>query len=106
MTERLYIQDIQKVLQYRDRRSVRRWCSNNNVRILSDVGTNKQFVLKEEFEKAISKNYYSNKDVKNSSINVFEQNSNNNTDKAKIYRPQGEYEKQFLSIFTNLIPTL
>ena len=76
------------------------------MRILSDVGSNKQFVLKEEFEMAKSKNYYKRPGVINASINFLSQSRNNNTDKAKGYKPQGEYEKQFLSIFTNLIPTL
>lgn len=95
--ERLYIQEIQKELQYRDRRSVRRWCRNNNVRLFSDVGSNKQYVLKDEFE--IAKN-------RNSSMNFFSQKKNKNTEKVMEYKPQGEYEKAFLSIFTNLIATL
>lgn len=100
--ERLYMQDIQKELQYRDRRSVHRWCQNNNVRILCDVGTNKQFVLGEEFEKGKSKNYFNHAGVMKASRRFF---SNKLTNKVKTmmdYKPQGEYEKEVLSIFTNL----
>lgn len=49
--ERIYLEDLEKELHYRDRRSVRRWCRNNNVRILSDSSSNRQFVLRDEFEK-------------------------------------------------------
>ena len=100
--ERLYIKDIQKELHYRDRRSVRRWCSNSNVRILSDAGSNKQFVLRDDFEKAKTKHYYTRPGVINSSKKFFSQNRNNQSETVKGYRPLGEYEKEFLSIFTNL----
>jgi hypothetical protein len=102
MIERLYIQDIQKELQYRDRRSVRRWCCNNGIRLLSDFGSNKQFVLRDEFEKAKNKSYYISAVAINSSLNVFSQNCNNKADKLKQYIPKGENEKKFLSIFTSL----
>lgn len=97
MIERLYIQDMQNELHYKDRRSVRRWCRNNIVRIFSDVGSNKQYVLKDEFEAAKNKN---------SSNNIFFLNRNNKAEKTKEYIPQGKYEKAYLSIFTNLIATL
>lgn len=97
MAERIYISYIQSELRYKDRRSVRRWCRNNIVRIFSDIGSNKQYVLKDEFEMAKNRN---------SLINIFSQNRNNNTEKKRVYKPQGEYEKAFLSIFTNIIQTL
>ena len=98
MSERLYIPEIQKELQYRVRKSVRRWCCNNNVRILSDVGSNKQYVLRDEYEKAKNKNY-SNNEVINSSMNFF--SMNNRTEKIKEYRPQGEQEIKFLNCLQN-----
>lgn len=49
--ERLYIKNLQNELLYFDPRSVRRWCRNHNVRILTDVGSNRQFVIRDEFEK-------------------------------------------------------
>jgi len=102
MTERLYIQEVQTELQYRDRRSVRRWCRNNNVQILSDTGSNKQYVLKDEFERAKYKHYHIRSENINSTMNISAKNSN----KIMKYKPQGEYEKECLSIFTNLISTL
>lgn len=100
--ERLYIKDIKKELPYRDRRSITRWCRNNDVRILSDAGSNKQFVLRYEFETAKTKNYFVRPGVINSSMKFLSQNRTRKTDKAKGYTVKGEYEKEFLSIFTNL----
>lgn len=100
MHERIYIKDLQQKLNYYDRRSVKRWCYNNNVRILSDVGSNKHFVLRDEFEKAKSKNYNLS-DWLDSSKNNKEDVSN-----LEKYTPKGEYEKTFLSIFTKLNTTL
>lgn len=98
--ERLYIEDLQKELHYRDRRSVRRWCRNNNVRILSDIGSNKQFVLKEEFERQKSKSYavkFSKKNFTRTYHTYI-----NKVRKGSGYQPKGEYEKEALSRFTNL----
>lgn len=97
MNERIYIKDLQQELNYYDRRSVKRWCHNNNVRILSDVGSNKHFVLRDEFEKAKSKDYNLASDCFNSSIKKTS---------IEKYTPKGEYEKMFLSIFTKLYTTL
>jgi len=102
MTERIYIQEMQKELQYKDRRSVRRWCFNNDVRILSDNGSNKQYTLKDEFESAISKHYKKRSENNKSAIIINTKNRN----KMVEYTPQGEYDKQFLSIFTNTLTTL
>ena len=99
MTERIYISDIQNELHYKDRRSVRRWCRNNCVRILSDVGSNKHFVLRDKYEKAKNKNYYSNTEVISSSMNLF--SINNNTEKAYEYRPLGNNEINFLNSLQN-----
>ena len=95
MTERIYISHIQGELHYKDRRSVRRWCRNNSVRILSDIGSNKQFALKDEYEKAKNKNYYLKTEVINSSMNFF--SINNNTEKVNEYKPLGDHEINFLN---------
>jgi len=102
MIERLYIQDIQIELHYKDRRSVRRWCRNNNVQILSDIGSNKQYVLRDEYEKAKSKNYCKGVGVINSTINFLSKKYNIMTQKVNIYKPKGENEKLFLSILQNI----
>ena len=102
MTERIYIQEIQNELQYKDRRSVIRWCKNNNVQIFSYTGSYKKFVLKDEFEKALFKHYHKHSVNINSAMNIYSKNRN----QTVKYIPQGEYEKEFLSIFTNIIATL
>jgi hypothetical protein len=94
MKERIYYKDIKLELEYHDTRSIRRWCKNNHVRILSDIGSNKKFVLRSEFEKAINRSYL----LKGNEVQI----SKKDTD----YKPQGEYEKQFLSRLINLIPTI
>ena|ERR1035437_3774951 len=100
--ERIYIKDIQKKLQYRDRRSVRRWCRNNNVRILSDTGSNRRFVLRDEFEKSMSKNNRTGRRIFHCSKNFFLQDCTFNSQTESEYHPKGDYEKKLLSIFTSL----
>jgi hypothetical protein len=102
MNERLYIKKIQEELQYRDRRSVRRWCRNNNVRILSDAGSNRLFVLRDEFEKAKSQSYHVCQRILSTSINFLSQNSICKAAKVKVYRPQGAMETKFLSILQKI----
>lgn len=100
--ERLYIKDIQKVLQYRDRRSVRKWCRNNHVRILSDTGSNRRFVLRDEFEKSMNKNYHTGRGILHSSRNFFLSEHPVRPETETKYCPKGENEKRSLSIFTSL----
>jgi len=93
MIERLYIKEILNLLPYSDRRSVIKLLRNKGVLILCDAGSNRQFVIKSEFEKAMNKN-------------CFTQYHNTRTEKLNIYKPQGEYEKEFLSILQNINTTL
>lgn len=100
MTERIYIIEIQNELQYKDRRSVRRWCRNNNVRILSDVGSNRQYALRSEYENAKCKNYPLHQEVFSSSIVNLSKSSK--IGKEKEYRPMGRIEESFISHLLNL----
>lgn len=102
-TERLYLEEIQKLLHYRDRRSIRRWCRNNHVRILSDNGSNKQFVLRDEFERELNNLHSKSPVEKKFYKRMLKRNLIDKVKRAAKYRPQGEYEKDFLSIFTNLL---
>ena len=43
---RMYLHNIQRLLNYKDYRSVRKWYRNNNVRVLADTGSNRRFVLR------------------------------------------------------------
>lgn len=101
MNERLYIKEIQQELQYRDRRSVRRWCRNNGVKIFCDIGSNRCFVLKEEFEMAKSKNYLIQQDCDNSIMNIISNSRKLITEKAMGYMPKGKYEMKFLNFLHN-----
>jgi hypothetical protein len=99
MTERIYISEIQSELQYKDRRSVRRWCRNNNVRVLSDVGSNKQYALRSEYENARFKNYPIRPEVFNSSMAYFPKSSK--VEKENEYIPLGRIEENFLNRLLN-----
>jgi len=112
MTELLNINEIKNDFQYRDLRSVIRWCKNNNVHILSYVGTYKKFVLKDEYEKAKMETvigYVRNKYGEEALYKIFNPETiffgsgekiNITTDKT--YVPQGQHESEIWSILQNL----
>lgn len=99
MTERIYIPEIQSELPYKTRRTVRKWCRNNHVRILSDVGSNKQFALRVEYENAKCRNYHIHQEAINSTTIYFSENST--VEKVDEYRPLGEIEGNFLNRLLN-----
>ena len=98
MLERVYISEILNELHYKDRRSVRRWCCNNKVSILSDIGSNRQYVLSQEYEKAKCRNYAQAQEFSNS-FNIIDK-------KISEYKPRFENEKRMLSILQNITSTL
>ena len=102
VAERLYIKDIKGILPYRTTRTIKKWCRNNNVLILSDIGMRDQFVLKAQLEEAMERNHR----IKSSSKRISQASWNKKLQKKMKdvleYKPQGEYEKDFLSIFTNI----
>ena len=102
MAERVYTTDLQNELRYKDRRSVQRWCKNNGVRLLSDIGCRKQYVLLNEYENAKCMNY----SISNVTSNFLSQYQNERKEIESKYRPQFENEKRVLSILQNLTPTL
>lgn len=52
MIDTIKISEVAAMLDYKDSRSVKKWCANNSVAIISYSGSNKRFVIKDEFEKA------------------------------------------------------
>ncbi len=102
-TGRLYIEEIQLILPYPDRRSIRNWCKKNQVRILSDIGTKKRFVLIEEFENVIEQNNRGALPDKLSAKSFIKEKKKKITALTRKYKPQGENEKKILSIFTSLL---
>jgi hypothetical protein len=123
MIERLYIKDVAKELDLKDNRSAYRWCKNNGVGILSDIGSKRKYVIKEEFESAKIKEMlkyltrkYKNVDLKqilDAGVGLYLQlNSNKEqqsyshsiAQKNKIgYSPRGDNEKSFLSDLQNIL---
>lgn len=97
MSERIYIPEIQSKLPYKDRRSVIRWCAKNGVRLFKDIGSKPLFALKNDFEYAYAPNRIS-PEILNSTIDFFSNYHQAQRIKAPEYKPQGEIEKQFLSI--------
>lgn len=106
MHERIYIPELKSLLPYKKLVTIRKWCLNNGVRILCDIGSNKLFVLRSEFESAIRRNNFQSSQKISSTMRVFSELQIIKDEKAKRYKPQGEYEKEFLSILQNLDPTL
>ena len=52
--ERLYIREAMKCIGLIDPRSFRRWCALNNLMLYQDANCKKHFVLKSEFEHALT----------------------------------------------------
>lgn len=93
MNERLYIKEMLHDLNYKDKRSIKRWCLNQNVRLIKDKGTNKLYVIKDEYEFAKRRNYQ----MSNSFINhqvVMRQEPD--------YKPKYAVEREVLSILQNI----
>ena len=105
---RTYLRDVKQQLQYKDTRSVLRWCKNNKVGIFSDYGTNKKYVLNFEFinaltiqsEKYCSEKYGSDKLPKLIPLSI-KTIPLKEKQKTITYLPQGHHEKTFLTSLLN-----
>lgn len=84
MSNRLYLRELQIILKYKDRRSVKKWCFHNKVGIYSDKGTNRYFVSRSEFEAIFNR--------------FFIPITNKNT---KVSNNKENLETSFLSILLN-----
>ena len=100
--ERMYIEELKKELPWRDIRSIEKFLSTYHIRLFPFKGTKIRFVLRDEFERQMEKIYNSKLLDKNSKKNSSRKNPKRNMQTVTDYKPQGEYEKEFLSIFTNL----
>ena len=120
--ERLTLTQIAVLLGYKDLRSVRKWCLNNNVAVLSDNGKKIKYVMQTEFEavrlkpftKYLKERYgkdwltmfyaYLNKNVAEI-INFNESRSKKCTNgERKVSNHQGNHEKKFLEDLKRIIP--
>jgi hypothetical protein len=108
MFERVYIKEVAKELKYEDYRAVYRWCKNNGIGILSDVGSRKKYILKAEYEAAknheplkyIKEKYGENKLSEFLNATMIFSNKKILAEKVN-YKPVGEYEKNFLNCLQN-----
>mgnify|MGYP003508313689 FL=1 len=111
--ERLSIKEAKSLLKYKDSRSVKVWCKNNGVAVLCDQGSNRQYILKREFEaiqmkqaiRHVKGKYGQNKipEIFNSAMSLFSEYQHVKVTKSKGYKPEGEYEKSYLSMLQNII---
>lgn len=116
MLERIYIKDLTIKLNCKDIRSVKNWCNKNDVAILCDIGSNKRYVIKEEFEakymkqsvQYIQQKYGKSKlpEFLQSTMNFFSEYQQAKSHQKSEYKPKGQNEMEFLSILQNLNPTL
>ena len=104
MIEQISIQETAILLGYKDIRSAKRWCNNNGVKILSDFGSKKQYVIKEEFEEA---------KIRRAKIYLTQKYGDDKLSEAKtkqgrerIYSLSGDNEKRFLNSLTENIHLL
>jgi len=123
MIEKLYIRDVAKELDLKDNRSAYRWCNNNGVGILSDIGCKRKYIIKAEFIAAKIKQMLKYVNAKYNDVEVTEilnadiqyylqlqtikeqQDINRfHHQKNKIeYSPRGDNEKSFLSDLQNIL---
>jgi len=111
----MYVKDALKILGYKKRCSFNRWARLNNVGIYCDIGSNKHFVVLDEFHEALSsqpirhisdlfaiknqpERFHSYMKV-DSEIRAYkdERASRKGVNNNKHYIPTGEHEKSFLT---------
>lgn len=87
MQRRLYIKDALHELNYKDRRSLIRWCRNNGVTLKRDAGSKMLYVIKEQFyaAKLRTENF------------VLPQEKKETFEAPGSYRPKSKYEEECLS---------
>lgn len=115
---RLYIKQAMSELNIRDKRTFKRWCNNHGVGILSDNGSKKKYVIKEEFEIAKSRlaiKYLSEKYGKDnfpsafqSFLNIQSEINSVRYEKTKklscsSYKPSGKHEVTFMNRLQKII---
>ena len=89
------------MLHYKDRRSVRRWCRNNGIRILCDLGSNRHYILKVELENVKSRLYNKQQNYDNSIIPEFP-DQKTSADTICESEQIGLYERDFLKLLQNI----
>jgi hypothetical protein len=122
MNEIIYVNEAGKLLNYKDCRSVEKWCFQNNVKIFLEEGSRRKYLIRLQFEYARLKKFiqYLKEKYKDKWLQVFkvhmtmdivgflelEENGKINFRKNVQYQPQGEHEKSFLAILSTNIHEL
>ena len=91
MNFRIYIKELKEKLNCKDTRTIKRWCVNNSVQLFCDFGSNKKYVMEDQF------------------YLVYSASSNSEQDqipRRPKYNPQGNHEKAYLSMLQNISRTL
>ena len=113
MIDRLSVQKAASILGY-SIRLFRKWCSLNNVGILTDHGIRKQYVLVFEFEQALNASAYVyifskyrkdrtkivDADYTSAASQIRSIFNQGKAKETSHYEPKGEHEKIFLSRLT------
>ncbi|HRH03921.1 MAG TPA: hypothetical protein PLN13_13545 [Bacteroidia bacterium] len=105
MSERIYIPELKIRLSYKDRRSIKRWCSKNGVHLSKDIGSNRLFAIRADFENTYAPNRFS-PEILNATMSFFPQVAKLRAEKSQKYIPQLEHEKAFLSMLQKINRTL
>ena len=102
------MKELKEMLNSKDHHSIRtikKWCKNNHVAYYKDNGSNKLYVFREEFEQVYmrQRREYSRSELNYSTMNLFPQKEKFKAEKSKLYIPQGEHERAYLSMLQNII---
>lgn len=109
------IKEIGKVLNYKDSRSIRKWCKKRYLKILNDPGTKRYYILRHDFERARhseAMNYLRAKYGVRNFPEVFNSFQKLGVEyaqmpiKVKNYKAEGEHEKRFKSILLSMVNEL
>lgn len=113
--DRIYSSEARKQLGFRDQRSFVRWCIRNNVGVLCDPGSNKRYVLRNEFEHAKNREavgYLISKHGKHELPNIISaqmklwaeiksatkiESGISNSAPVSVYKPSAHHESEFLA---------
>ena len=116
MIARLYIKQLIEMLDCKNTRGVKNWCIKNGIAVLSDIGSNKKYVIKAEFEvkyeiqsiRYIQQKYGADKleEILKGDMRFIYLHQQIQNRKAKEYKPQGTHEKRFLSMLQKNSPEL
>ena len=94
MIERIYLRKAKEFLHIKDNRTFRKLCFNNGITIFCDQGSNRPYIMADEFRQAYSKPIAAHVDrIQRGDMSIK-------------YRPKGEHESKFLARLTKKLSEL